>query len=373
MDVYEQLGVKKLINAYGPVTKVGGSLMPSEVIEVMAKANKAFVDIDELQERVGERIAELVGVEAAIVTAGAAAGLAVAAAACMAGANSVRAKQLPDTCGMSDEIVILRSHRIHYDQAVRVSGARFVEVGFNDWTTIEDIEPFVTESTAAVLYVAKFETAMGSVPLQQIIEMAKSRDVPVIVDAADELPPASNLHRFIDMGADLALFSGGKDLRGPQASGLVLGKKALIRACAYHNCPNYGIGRPMKVAKESIVGLVKAVELYIQQDFEAEWRAWEKQRDYLVQRLSRLTHVQARPHGRVTPGSPGSFYLPAAAVDLDEAALGMTTDEVARQLRKGDPGIAVDRSLTGIILRVHMMQKDEEKLVAGRLVEILGR
>jgi len=316
MDVYAQLGVKKLINAYGPVTKIGGSLMPPQVIEAMAEANKAFVDMDELLEKAGQRIAEMIGVEAAFVTSGAAAGLATAAAACMAGTDPAKAKQLPDTSGIKDEIVVLRSHRIHYDQAVRLSGARFIEVGFADWSSVDDIEPYITENTAAVLYVAKAETARGSVPLEEVIEIAKARNVPVIVNASDELPPASNLRRFTDMGADLVLFSGGKDIRGPQASGLVLGKRALIKACAVNGSPNYGVGRPMKGAKEIVVGLVKAVELYVQQDFEAEMKAWERQRDYLVEQLSGLPHVNVSPTEAIVPGSPGSFYLPAAYVDL---------------------------------------------------------
>lgn len=370
MDIYEQLGVKKLINTCGPLTGLGGSLMPLEVLEAMVEANRAFVDIEELQQKVGERIAQILGVEAALVTAGAAAGLTVAAA-CMAGADPVRAKQLPDTAGMRNEIVILRSHRIHYDQAVRLAGAHFTEVGYADWTEIGEVRPWITDRTAAILYVAKFETAAGSIPLAQMIALAKAQSVPIIVDAADELPPVENLRKFTAMGADLALFSGGKDLRGPQASGLIVGKKALIQACAIHNCPNYGVGRPMKVSKEIIVGLLKAIELYVQQDFHAEMREWERKRDYLVDQLSGLPHVQVCSSQPIAPGAPGSFYLPAAYVTLDESGLGMTLDQVVQRLREGEPGIAVDRTDTGIALRVQMMQGGEEKLVASRLKEIL--
>jgi len=373
MDVYEQLGVKKLINAFGPVTKIGGSLMPPEVVEAMAEAGKAFVDMDELLEKAGERIAEITGAEAAFVTSGAAAGLATAAAACMAGADPVKAKQLPDTTGMKNEIVMLRCHRIHYDQAIRVAGARVVDVGFADWSSVEDIEPFITENTAAILYVAKAEGVRGSVPLKAMIGLAKARGIPVIIDAADELPPVSNLLKFTDMGADLVLFSGGKDIRASQASGLVLGKKALIKACAVNGSPNYGIGRAMKITKEVVVGLVKAVELYVQQDFEAETKAWERQRDYLVEKLSGLPHVSVSATGTIHPGAPGSFCLPAAYVELDEKGLGMTKDEVVRKLREGEPGIAVGQSPAGIVLRAHMLEPGEEKIVAARLIDILRR
>jgi L-seryl-tRNA(Ser) seleniumtransferase len=371
MDVYEQLGVKKLINAFGPVTKVGGSLMPREVVDAMAEASRAFVDMDELLEKAGERIAQIIGVEAAFVTSGAAAGLAIAAAACMTGADAKKAKQLPDTDGMKHDIVILRCHRIHYDQAVKLSGARFVEVGFSDFSGIDDIESFLTEQTAAILYIAKGERAKGSVPLRHVIELGKTRGVPVIVDAADEVPPLSNLRRFNDMGGDLVLFSGGKDIRGPQASGLILGKRPLIRACAVNGSPNYGIGRPMKISKEVVIGLVRGVELYGRQDFEAEMGTWEKQRDYLVQRLSKIPHMKVCSREAVPPGSPGSFYLPAAYVNLDDPALGMTKAEVIRKLKEGNPGIVVGESPDGIILRVHMLERGEEALIADRLIEIL--
>lgn len=373
MDIYEQLGVKKLINASGPVTAIGGSLMLPEVLEAMVEANTAFVEINELQQKAGERIAQSLRVEAAIVTAGAAAGLAVAAAACMAGADPAKAKQLPDTSGMKHEIVVLRTHRIHYDQAIRVAGAQLVEAGFGDWSDIEDVADRVTGSTAAILYTAKFEKARGSVPLDKIIALARARNVPVIVDAADELPPVSNFRRFMDMGADLVVFSGGKDIRGPQASGLIVGKKRWIQACAVNNCPNYGVGRPMKVAKEAIAGFVRALELYVRQDFEAETQAWESQRDYLVERLSNLPGVRASATKPVSAGAPGSSYLPAAYVDLDEEQLGLTVEAVIQQLRDGDPGVVVGRSPDGLVLRTHMLQAGEERILAARLLDILGQ
>lgn len=372
MDIYEQLSVKKLINAGGPQTIYGGSLMQPEVIQAMAEANRAFVNINELQAKAGARIAQLLGVEAALVSAGAAAGMAVAAAACMAGAYPAKAKQLPDTRGLKNEVVILRRHRIHYDQAIRVSGARLVDTGFGDGSAIEDVASFVGEQTAAILYVAKFEHAGGSVPLKEIGALGQERGVPVIVDAADELPPLSNARRFLEMGADLVIFSGGKDIQGPQASGLILGKKELIEACVANNCPNYGIGRPMKVSKETIAGLTKAVELYVQQDFEAEWKAWEAQRDHVVDQLDGLPGVRACRTKPLFPGLPRSCYLPAAYIDLDEGELCLTAGEVARQLHDGEPCIVVGQYPSGLVLRMHMVQEGEEKLLAARLLEILN-
>ena len=339
----------------------------------MAEAARSFVDIDELLEKAGEKIAATISVEAAFITSGAAAGLAVAAAACMAGADPQKAKQLPDSRGMKDEIVVLRCHRIHYDQAVRLSGARFVEVGFADWSAANDMEPFVTENTAAILYLAKGERARASIPADQVIAIAKAKNVPVIVDAADEVPPVSNLRRYTDLGADLVLFSGGKDIRGPQDSGLIIGKTEMIKACAVNGCPNYGIGRPMKISKEVVVGLVKAVELYLLQDFDQEMKIWERQRDYMVEKLKGTSHIRVTVSEPIAPGSPGSFYLPAAYVTFDEKKLGMSKDDIVDKLRTGNPGIVTGESSNGIILRAHMLQEGEEEQVVMRLLEILCR
>ena len=372
MTIYEELGVTRVINASGPFTRVGGSLMPSEVLAAMAEASRAFVSIDRLLQKAGEHIAELIGVEAGFITSGAAAGLAVATAACMAGEDPTRAVQLPDTTGLRDEVIMLRSHRIQYDQVIRVAGARVVDVGFTDFTPRDHLQAAITDRTAAVVYVAKREPVSGSLPLEQVVDAAHGADVPVIVDAADELPPVSNLRSFLDRGADLAVFSGGKDISGPQSSGLVLGRRDFIRACAVHACPNHGIGRAMKAGKEEIAGLLKAVELYVEQDFDEEMKHWEEQRDYLVSELSHLPDVRVGVY-KALPGEPGSFYLPAAHVALDEEELGTTQEEVVQELWAGNPAIAVDSRPTGIVLHAQMLKQGEEKAIVSQLRRILGR
>lgn len=373
MDIYKDFGVKRIINAMGPYTKIGGSLMAPEVIEAMAKASKSFVDINELLEKAGKRIAEITGSEAAYVSSGAAAGLAVATAACMAGTDPIKAKQLPDTSGMKDEVIILRCHRIHYDQAIRVAGAHFVEVGFSDWSSPGLIQDAISDITSAIAYIAKFEDMRGSVPLEQVIDIARDADIPLIVDAADELPPVTNLYRFTNMGADLVIFSGGKDIQGPQGSGIVLGRKDLIEACAVNGNPNYGIGRPMKVDKETIIGILKAVELYVEQDFEAEMEKWESQRDYLVKELSKLPHVKAKPKEVDIPGEPGSFHLPTTYIELKEKKISVTRKEVVEILWEGSPRIAVEESPPYIVIRSQMLKEGEEKIIADRFREIIGR
>jgi len=371
MGIYEDLNVRKVINCMGPYTKVGGSLMPVEVIETMNEAVKSFVSIDELLEKSGEKIAEITGAPAAFITSGAAAGLAVTAAACMAGTDPKKAKQLPNTSGMKDEIIIHRCHRIHYDQAIRVAGAHFVEIGFSDWSSVDDLKTYITDKSAAVLYVAKFESLACSITLDEVIKVAHDVKIPVIVDAADELPPASNLHKFINMGADLVIFSGGKGLRGPQGSGLILGDKNLIKACSVNASPNYGIGRSMKVDKEEIAGLTKAIELYVNKDFESEMQTWERQQKYIIKKLSGVPHIKCTTHKSVLPGAPGSFYLPAVYIDLDKEGLFLTKSEIIQKLWEGNPRIVVDESPTSIIIRMMMLEYGQEKYVAERLLEIL--
>jgi len=248
-DVYERLGVRKLINAEGTVTALGGCRMEPEVTAAMARASRHFVDLHELLIKSGAYVAELIGVEAALITAGAAAGLALATAACIAGDDPAYVQRLPDAEGKPTRVAIHRCHRNGYDQAVRQVGAELVEFGW-----IKETYPWQLE-------------------------------------AAAELPPVHNLWRFARAGADLAVFSGGKDIRGPQSSGLIVGRKDLIEACTRHACPNYSIGRAMKTGKEEIIGLVVALERYLSQDREAEDAQWEAQVAHLMQRLETLRGI----------------------------------------------------------------------------------
>lgn len=371
MGVYERLGVKKLINAWGTVTKVGGSIMPPQVLEAMNEAAQAFVDIEELLEKAGARAAELTGAEAGFITCGAAAALSISTAACMAGTDPAKMRHLPDSEGMRNEVVIHKGHRNPYDHAIRQVGAKLVEIGFA-WTTFPwELERAINERTAAIAYFVQFEPGSASMPLPGVIEIAKRRGVPVIVDAAAELPPRDNLRKFIEMGADLVIFSGGKDLCGPQASGLILGRKDLIEACALNSSPNYSIGRPMKAGREEIVGLITALELYLAQDFESEMRSWEEQVDYLIGALAGLPHVIVR-RGIPTDEGIQPACIPRAYIDIDEGGLGMTKEDVVRRLREGDPGVVVGVSRRSIIVNPQMLRRGEERVVARRLKEVLS-
>ena len=274
-DIYGELGVKKIINAWGTVTKLGGSKMSPEVLAVMQEAAGSFVNMEELHAAAGRRIAELLGVEACCVTCGAAAGLAIATAACMTGTRTSYAYQLPDTTGMKHEVLTLKCHRDLYDQAILLTGARFVEVGMTSYAFLQQIEDKITDQTAAFFFTSEAESMRGSISFAEIASLCREHGIPVIVDAAAEIPPVSNIHRYLDEGASLVVFSGGKEFRGPQASGMILGSRELIAACDLNCCPNYGIGRPMKVDKENICGLVKAVELFSKKDYTRQSEIWE--------------------------------------------------------------------------------------------------
>ena len=368
-DIYDRLGVRKRINAHGTLTRLGGSRMAPEVIAAMAEATRHFVDLDELLSKSGAYVAERIGVEAAYIAAGAAAGLVLATAACVAGDNPAYVERLPDTRGMRNRIAVQRSHRNGYDQAVRQVGVELVEFGWIKETFPWQLEAALDEQTAAVVYFVEFG-GRGSLPLEEVIEIAHRRGVCVIVDAAAELPPVSNLRHLNALGADLVVFSGGKDIAGPQSSGLILGRRDLIRACALNANPNYSIGRPMKAGKEEIAGLVVALERYLAQDRAAEDARWEAQVAYLVEALGGLPGVRAR---RVCPVPPGvqPVTVPRAYVEWDAHVVHLTVEEALRRLYDGDPPIAVGHTQDALVLNPHTLAPGEEQVVAGRITQVL--
>ncbi|MBI2952387.1 aminotransferase class V-fold PLP-dependent enzyme [bacterium] len=356
MDVYGSLGIRPLINAVGTVTRLGGSLMPPEVLRAMATASEQYVDLNELHIAAGRRIAELLGVEAAYVSSGAAGGLAVAAAACIAGSDPEKIRKLPEGEGLKTEFVIQRSHRTGWEQALRVGGARMVEVA----PTAGALRGGIGPRTAAVMFFMAY-SKVDSVPLPEAVQIAHEGGVRIVVDAAAELPPMSNLTAFLDAGADLVIFSGGKGLRGPQASGLALGRRDLIEACRLNGNPNSGIGRPMKVGKEEIAGVVAAVERFVRLDHDAERRRWEAQVDRIVEVVYGLPGVRAE---RVLDRTG---QIPVARVASDR----MEPKAIAERLREGEPRIEVSASPDGVTVNPHMLREGDEKVIARRLREIL--
>ncbi len=369
LNIYESLSTRPVINADTTLTRLGGSLMPEPVLAAMNEAAKNFVDMFELQHQVGHRLAELTRNEAAYVCTGAAAGLFLASLACMTGTDLKAIARLPDLTGLKNEIIIHCAHRIPYDPAVRLAGAKLVEVGNALQTFPWEMEAAITERTAAVLFIAGEHLSFGALSLQATIKIAHAHGLPVIVDAAAQLPPPDNLWHFTrDLGADLAIFSGGKDLRGPQASGLIVGRADLIAACAENGSPHQRLGRAMKVGKEEMVGLLAAVEWYLQQDHQARMADFEATVQFWVDSFRGWPGVTARRDYPNEAGRP----LPWALLEFDPDATGLTATQIQQQLWDGNPRIAVSLAGThGIHLTPDTLEPGEAEIVADQIKQIL--
>ena len=375
MGVYQKLGVKTKINAVGNGTAIGGSIMAPEVIAAMQEASQNFIDLNELLAKAGQYIADVVGVEACYITSGAAGGVLISTAACMTGKDWAKVHQLPDTQGMKNEVIMQVMQRNYYELMVREAGAKLVEIGLANTTNSWHLEAALNEQTAAIIHFVAYSPPQD-LPLEEVIKIAHKRDVPVVVDAAAEFPSFSILREYIDMGADLVIFSGGKGIRGPQSSGLILGRKDLIEACTMNGSPYHGVGRPCKVGKEEIIGLVTAIELFSDPEYERkELEGWHLRTGYIVETLSDLSHVT------VESGFPKDFagvqinpgIVPVAVVTWDNKAIPVTKEKVASALLEGDPGISVATSRDGIVIAPHTLLPGEERIVAERVGAVLAR
>jgi len=344
MDIFEKLDIKPGINACGTVTRLGGSRLPDEVTLAMAGVAKSFVPMHEFHQKAGEYIAGLLEADACCITCGAAAGLAVSSAAAMTRGDSQKALQLPDTTGMPNEILMLKAHRILYDQALLLSGAKIREIDIETENSIETeivtktdtavtlLEKEINDRTAMFVYVAEREKVQGTIPLPDLVPLLKKKKIPLLVDAAAELPPKENIKNYLKAGADLVLFSGGKEIRGPQASGLILGSKEFIAACHANCCPNYSIGRAMKISKEAIAGLAAAVELFVSKDYKQQMSTWEDMTKQICSSLEDRNDVHIRSGYPETPGVQPTIILRAyikpkkmTAAKLQEKLLAAST------------------------------------------------
>ena len=284
MSFYEELGITRYINAHDTYTVYGGSRMSERTLKAMREAAASFVDMEELQDSLGKAIARLTRNESAFVCNGAAGGLLLCAAVCMTEGDLFRYSRLPETTNLKNEIIIMRSQRNAYDKAVEASGAKIIEIGDADETLAYDLEGSINERTAAVFYFESLHFKRASMPLEQVINIAHKHQVPVVVDAAAQLPPVENLWKFTDMGADLVVFSGGKTLCGPQDSGLILGKEKYISICRQFGAPAHGICRSSKVSREAMAGLYQALKEFVSLEFDS----WERALYDRCIRLSKL-------------------------------------------------------------------------------------
>ena len=369
MNIYKRLGIRTVINGNATLTRLGGSIMPSEVVEAMADASKHFIDIIELQKRVGEEIAKLTHNEAAYVSCGAAAALTLSTAACITGLDAIKREKLPHLDdSMKSEVIVHRLGRVGYDFAVRQVGVTFIEIGDENGTTSDELESAITEKTAAIFYFANPSREHLWVPYEKAISIAQKHGVPLIVDAAAQLPPPENLWHFTQMGADLALFSGGKGLQGPQSSGLIVGKQSLIEAIAFNGPPHPFIGRGMKVGKEELVGLLAAVEWYLNQDYSEVQQSYEDQVTYYAEVFKDTQGVTVHRSFPSEAGQP----MPRTEIRFDPEQLSITRDEILQQLQTGDPAIDIaGAGENGVVINGQTLMPGEVEIIAQRLKAIL--
>jgi D-glucosaminate-6-phosphate ammonia-lyase len=361
-DYFKELGIRPFINAAGTYTAMTASLMPPEVMDAITYASRHYVMLEELGEKVGERIAKLVKAEAAIVTSGAASALTLGTAGVLTGMDNQKMVDLPNLTNMKSEVIIQKSHRFGYDHAVRNCGVKLIEV-----ETREELERAINPQTAMMLFYNN-NNPIGQVKDEEFALLGRKHGVPTMNDAAADVPPVENLWRYTAMGFDLVAFSGGKGIRGPQSAGLLIGRKDLI-AAARRNAPPNGntIGRGMKVNKEEIVGMLAALELYVAKDHEKEGREFEKRAETIRTGAASVAGVKAEifvpeianhvPHVRVT--WDGGTRAAAAAV--------------VNAMRDGEPSIAIRNEEAALVIGVWMMRNGEEKVVARRLKEALER
>ena len=378
-DLYKSIGVRPVINATGPITMFGGSIILPEVREAMAQASKRYVQIDELMEAVGNRLAEITGAEAAIVTSGCAAALTHATSACIAGGNPERIRRLPLLAGLKDEVVAPVESRNGYDHAIRMLGVKMIEVA-NEKKLRDAMGP----RTAMVSVLAKTADQSRTLGLSQITRVAREYGVPVLVDAAAEDLSIPNVH--LERGADLVAYSGGKALHGPQSTGMLIGRKDLVKSAWLNSAPHGSFGRPMKVAKEDIMGLLAAVEMWSQRDHAAERRAWKGAVEEISASVRRVPGVRTNVQrfDGLTESEPITSLKwekkPRLEILWDSEQLGIGGEEVYKHLYNEDPRVIL-RSGTGnrrhggeskILVIPTFMQPGDANVVADRLYRLLS-
>lgn len=392
MSIYKALGVTPIINATGTFTRLGGTLMPPEVVEAMAQAAREFVAMDELQYRAGQIIADLVGAQAAYIVSGCYAGVVLSIAACLAGTDPRKMDRLPDTRGFRNEVVMLKSQRNSYDHAVEVAGGKIVES--------ERLSDAIGERTAAIFYLPDWH---GSpLTLAEAVQVGRVHGVPVVVDAAGRLDNPHHLKRYVSERPDLICFSGGKHIRGPQASGFVAGRKELISAMAWQHLdmdftpevytaprellnveqmpfiPRQGIGRGFKAGKEEIVGLVTALRLFLQRDHAAERTRMEGQARAIVAGLADIPFTRAELIGSYEAdyGHSADSIITLVRVALNEQALEMSAYEFILALKRGDPPIhPSERELAqgALVFNTFGLQAGDEQTIVRRICEVAAQ
>jgi len=364
-NVYEELGVTTVINCQGTMTMLGGSLPHPELEAVMALAGRHFVSVPELEVAAGTRIAQILELPrdySALVTSGAAAAIQSGLAGVLTGDNEALIRQLPDLAGMKSEVVIQKSHRNPFDHQLRSTGIKLVEI-----ETREQLHRAVNERTA-LMHFTNFANAAGQIKVDEWVKLAKQYNVPCMNDAAADTPPVSHLWDYANLGYDLVTFSGGKAIRGPQCAGLLIGRKDLVSYALLNNSPHEDtLGRSQKVGKEEIVGMVKALELFLREDHDALAKEWRGRLEDISRQITKF------------PGVSTSFYTPDVAnhvphmqITWDSARVPLTAKQVAQLLRSSKPAIviAAGEDRPGLVMNSFMLQPGEDEVVARQLAQI---
>lgn len=366
-NVYRELGLEPVINGNATLTRLGGSLIAPEVLDAMREAAGSFVDLEELGRRVGAEIARLTRNEAAMVSGGAAAGLVLAAAACMARDvedGILRAEQLGS---LPRKIVIQRPNRTAYQTALELPGGYVREIGDADGADEQELIDELGPGCAATVFFAGSHLARGTVPLERVIELAHAVGVPVVVDAAAQLPPPENLWRFTALGADLVVFSGGKGMCGPQSTGLVMGSPDLVQRCVANAAPLHRVGRPLKVSKEDMIGILYAVRWYLAQDHPALIERYESVVRALVEWGDGRSDVNV---SRVFPSEAGQ-PMPRARIELTDP--GRDSDSILAALLAGAPSIDLAKAgPNALYVNPQTLRPGEEQLVMRALERVLA-
>ncbi|MEM1518033.1 MAG: aminotransferase class V-fold PLP-dependent enzyme [Nitrososphaerota archaeon] len=378
MGLIEELGLKPIINASGNLTILGGTTLEDEVLEAMREASKVYLDMNELHIKAGQYIAKLIGVEDAYITSGAGAGIVLSVAACIVRNRLDRLGTFPYVEDLRHEVIVQKKHRNFYDYMIEIPGAKIVEVGNEIETTEDDLQNVINENTCAVLYFA-FDPLEGVLPLDKVVKIAHSHNLPVIVDAAPELPPKKNLRKFYDTGADLVIFSGGKDISAPNDTGIILGRKELVQICrrlgphSYEKLDNKTrvyLGRPMKTSKEDIFAVIAAIKRYLTLDEDERLRKWEEKTNYIISELKNngLKNINKfYPKGF---GHPRPAIVPRVEIDPPES---LTSEEILVKLQESEPPIYAYEFDGKIYINPQCLRDGEEKIIANRLIEILCR
>jgi D-glucosaminate-6-phosphate ammonia-lyase len=362
-DYFQELGVRPFINAAGTYTALSASLMPREVMQAMDYASRKFYRLGDVQDAVGKRIASLIGAPAAMVTSGAAGAILCGTAACITGKDAKAIQQLPDMTGLKDHVIIQRAHRLGYDHAVRTTGAKLVEI-----ETMEELERAANERTAMLVFFNWHEPD-GRISAADWVAFGKRRGIPTFNDCSADVPPVENLRKFAQSGFDLVTVSGGKGLCGPQSAGILFGRPDLIEAARLNTSPNSDtVGRGSKVNKEEMLGMLVALELFLNRDHKATWVEWERRANLVANAVADVAGMKSEVY---VP--PIANHVPHLRLKWDFARSGVTPMEALRRMREGDPAIELNPETNAeqLVVGVWMLEPGEAEIVAQRLRVVL--